>query len=423
MSANCNIDMEFSVLGQCIESVSTLEVARSALTVEDFSDRRNKYVFSAILSLVEARQSVDVLTILQRLDEKGSLVACGGRPFLESLVASGWGEEAVKTHVQELAGLGLRRRLALKGEAIAASTVDLSRSPDELLSSAQRGLAEIITGASDVWSPDRVMSDILDGFDAAQKGTRFIPSGVAEWDAKLGGLCPGVMTFIGAQPRIGKSALLATMLDATSMAGIKPGYFSLEDRADALGRRLLSKYSGVATMKLARGTTTSYEKLKIEQSIGLAHKSLSGMVVDERSMLTASQVVQRARRMVVSEGAKWIAIDHLGKLKTPTTAYRHDLAIEDALNEFTAFVKEYNVPMVILAHTKETSSEAQFLKPDLLSFAQTSFIARDARVAVGLSLVKEDKESLKVSVLKETEGAGEGEFYLKRIIQSGMVER
>ena len=419
-----NVAMEFSVLGQILEDERTRETCRSALCASDFSDMRNRYVFNSILELADERKPVDILSVCGRLRRKGVEESTGGEAFLRELISAAYGEASAIGHVAELADLGARRRLKAAARSIERAADDLSQSSEAALSYGAKALAGVTTGSGGAeWNPETALDAFMQSLDEERNGSgRFIKTGIQAWDDNLGGLMPGVMSFIGAQPRVGKSAVLATMLDHTAKTGFKPGYFSLEDSREALFRRWLSRYTGIPTLKISRANVNGYDGEKLKQAYPILQQRIRGIVIDDRSMLTASQVVQRARRMVVNEGVKWIALDHLGKLGLPKDSYRHDLAIEEALNEFTAFVKEYKVPMVILAHTKERDSNSQFSKPDLMSFAQTSFIARDARVAVGLSLVKDDPNVMMVHVLKETEGAGNGEFSLRRIITSGMVE-
>jgi hypothetical protein len=144
---------------------------------------------------------------------------------------------------------------------------------------------------------------------------------------------------------------------------------------------------------------------------------------DERSMLTAPQIVQEARRMVRLHGVKRFIIDHLGKVAHAYKLHpgRPDLAIEDSLQHFSAFAKEEKASVLIAAHTKDRDADQRYKRPEPTDFAGSAFIERDARAMVGLYLDKADPDVLLAAVLKQTNGNGDDTFAIRRIKAAGMV--
>src|SRR3989344_8247287 len=83
-----NLEAETSVLGGIMLDRDAIIKVADQLTPDDFYDKRNELIFEAMLDLYEDRASIDVLTVSNRLQEKGKADAAGGMGYLTSLVNS-----------------------------------------------------------------------------------------------------------------------------------------------------------------------------------------------------------------------------------------------------------------------------------------------------------------------------------------------
>ena len=81
-----NLDAERAVLGAVLVSESVLCLARQMLSVEDFFLPENRKLFAAMLGMADARQAIDLLTMIEELHRQGILEAVGGTAYVAGLM-------------------------------------------------------------------------------------------------------------------------------------------------------------------------------------------------------------------------------------------------------------------------------------------------------------------------------------------------
>jgi replicative DNA helicase len=417
-------ELEVAVLGSVLQDALVLERLKAVLMPEDFADTKHQHVYRAMLELCHAGTPVDHLTVSERLKSNGTLSAVGGPAFLMDLDAQVPLATRAPEYALQVRSLSIRRNAVKAAQEAARKAADLSLDVDTVLTDGARSWASLTHSVKGVRNGRDYVLDLLDDLDKVQRGEvePAVPTGIDRWDEVFGGLQPGKLTFLGSLPGVGKSSVIASMVENLCGIGRKVGFFSLEDLGRWLPRRILSKRAGIPLFVLSMRALGHHQMERVGEVSPAVHDLLGNLEMDERSMLTPAQLVQTAREMVINRGVEVIIIDHLGKLNFESGKFHgHDLAIEHGLNEITAFAKDHNIPVLIAAHLKEREKDAKYQRPDLESFARTAYIGRDARVAVGLYLEKDDEDVLNVAVLKQTEGEGTGDFQLRRLKESGMV--
>lgn len=417
-------EAEVAVLGAVLSDAVVLEQLKPMLAPEDFAEAKHVHIFAAMLELSRQRVPVDHLTLAEALKAKGVLPAVGGPAYLMQLDQAVPLPSRAAEYARTVRDMALRRKASHMAGQAASWALDLAVPVDKLLSDGAKQWASLTQTVKGARTGPQLLEGLLDRLDAVQRGEveLCVPTGIDRWDEVFGGLQPSKLTFIGSLPGVGKTSLLATMVENLCGMGRKVGVFILEDDGETLMRRLVSKRSSVPLFLLATKKLTHSQMQRVAEASESVHRDTAGLIVDDRSMLTPSQIVQAARDMVVNHGVEALFLDHLGKVDFESKKHHaHDLAIEYGLNEFTALVKDYKVPMVVCAHLKEREADAKYQRPNLESFARTAYIGRDARVAVGLYLEKDDPTALNLAVLKHTEGEGEGDFPLRALRECGMV--
>lgn len=83
-----NIDAEKAVLGSALLSSDAFYNVTSSLVPEDFYEGRHQIIFKSMLTLLERKIPVDVLTIATELNDKKELLNIGGSEYLGELSAS-----------------------------------------------------------------------------------------------------------------------------------------------------------------------------------------------------------------------------------------------------------------------------------------------------------------------------------------------
>lgn len=126
--------------------------------------------------------------------------------------------------------LARRRRMAAVAERLQAAAHNATEAPKDSALSISAELVELGTSGD---QPDATLQDALleylDRMDEIRAGRRLatVPTGIEIWDELLGGLQAGVVTFIGAQPSVGKALALDTPIATpsgwTTMGDLRKG--------------------------------------------------------------------------------------------------------------------------------------------------------------------------------------------------------
>lgn len=373
---------------------------------EHFSDAALKAVFRAVYELCRSALPTDPKSVLARLGANSDVSRAGGAGWVYELCSptDAW-LSAAPTYAAAIRDFWLRRKMV----EVAKRTLDAANNPatnlDKALGESTGAFAGLTRGSFQIKTGRDCLDNVLKECDEAArgKGNATIPTGIRGLDALIGGLQP-TLTVIGAMPAVGKSALLATIVQRLSKRGVKLGFFSLEDEAEWLAWRMLADESGVNQWTMRNCAINKDQADRITSGGGYLWNYGANFLVDDRCGMTPSELVQSARDMVINKGCKAIIVDHLGELRLDGKyANRHDLEVEQALGELRSIAKEMHVPIVVAAHLRRRDGLTTETIPLLTDFANSASIERKARVALGLSRMPRTGE-LVVTVLKQTNG-------------------
>lgn len=327
-------------------------------------------------------------------------------------------------------GVSRQRLTLLREQSLRRQYIEALRAVARVVTDETQPLANAVAEASRLlasWSDetatlkplDESVMALVDEMEAVANGTRAttVPTGIECLDAVVGGLQP-TLTMVGALPGVGKSALVAGICRNLATRGVTVGLLSLEDERTWLTRRLMAEASGVPVFVLANKRLTPDQQGRVLGCHERLHATLGRVLCDDRSGLTAHEVVNSARRMV-ARGARAILVDHLGEVRVARTE-RHDLDIADVLRELRALAKSHRVPVVVLSHLRRREGLTVTDEPRLTDFAFSSGIERMARVALGLYRSDDDSE-LRCVVLKQTQGVAGVSVTMRLASQSGVV--
>lgn len=261
------------------------------------------------------------------------------------------------------------------------------------------------------------VGSFIDRLEAVQKGTRVatIPTGIEILDYAIGGMQP-TLTMVGALPGIGKSALFAAIAQNLAARGLKVGVLSLEDDREWLTERIFADSSRVPLFVLGNKPLTNTQMGHIQDCADGVSAVLANIITDDTPAMTAQQVVASARSMV-ARGCRAILVDHLGEIRLERSE-RHDLDIQEALQDLRGIAKTYRVPVWVACHLKRREGLDVHAVPRLSDFAFSAAVERCARVALGLFRPKPEdaKRSsvplLGVEVMKQTKGPKDFHFML-----------
>jgi len=316
----------------------------------EFFDMRLQVTWQAVMAIADRSEPVDVLTVERELERQGVREAVGNLLFeltcdpLTSVPL--W-------NAAEIRQAWLARETRKVCGTIAAVA---DRDGSELLADAMRGLAglEVNTPqeAETIGSLVRERMAELERIAGEKLQGKHVltgqPTGIASLDARLGGWQRGIVSVVAARPGMGKSSLgLAT---AFGHMGGKTGgchVFSLEDVRASYTDRALSRLAGISSETIR---SCDYNREQIARLGEAAQKlaSASGWLVDDRSGLTATDVVRAWRREMKQHNTRTVIVDYLQIMRWPVGCRSEHEAITQNITTLADAAKADKIACVVL---------------------------------------------------------------------------
>ncbi len=220
-------------------------------------------------------------------------------------------------------------------------------------------------------------------------------------DAAIGGLQP-TLILVGAEPGVGKSALIASAVNLQARNGHKPFVASLEDSPDWLAWRIVSndskknqfdmRFTKLGMHELGLITKDNAERKEERNRIRVVDGSEAGMKIED--------LIASINDAIMNEGCDSVWVDHLGEIVL-TSSERTDLEISRHLSLLRGVANRHGVPVIVAAHFKRPDDASK--PPTFRDFANSSGSERKARVALGLRR-NPGSDILNVHVMKQTNG-------------------
>jgi replicative DNA helicase len=377
-------------LGECIEKL--------AAGREVFYDLRHQAVFDLLVEMYDHKEAIDLITVQQRLKDKGQLDAVGGGAYLTSLVDAVPSAANLAYYLEITREKYLLRRMIQTCTGVVSRIYDFEGDVEALLDEVERDVLHISEEREK--GETRTIKDLvhkainrIEEFHQRQGMLTGISTGFADLDKLTSGLHGGEMIVIAARPSMGKTSLAMNLAEQVVIDQRLPvGVFSLEMTAESLVLRMLCSRARVNLRDIREGFLAERDFPKLTGAAGkLANAPL---FIDDTPGLSILQLRARARRMAQQHGIKLFVIDYLQLLhSTARRADNRQQEIADISNGIKALAKELDVPVVVLSQLNREVEKERNRKPRLSDLRESGAIEQDADL-VGL-LYKADPADTK----------------------------
>ncbi len=408
-----------------VRSTAAQLLDASGLTAEDFTQPVLRTYFTALRSVVERGRPADPQTVYS---------ACRGltgvtEKSLEVLRGLQGGNTANRetfiAHCEDLRRLTLLRRLTMF-HADQLEALEAQRPDPKALATAIETFAQSFAASSQQdETGDSDITDLLDDWDAFTNDKRqpYLPTGIEVLDAEIGGFVPN-LNVIGGMESVGKSALIAEIIFACLGRGMRVGLFGLEDATKWITKRQLAKRMGMPVGQIAASRLDKDGQERLSEAAGEIHNLTRNLQVYRRAGIDPATLVQQCKHWVLNKGVRAIFIDHGGEVQheSSTARDRHDLAVANTYRQLRDLAVNHQVPVIVLCHFNRDTDKVQNGVPRMHNFAESHYIARMARVALGL-WAKDGDRRLRCTVLKRTEGERNITVAIERDEACALVKR
>ena len=401
-----NMQAEQSVLGAVLLKPETLTDLVEIIRPEMFYTRQNAQIYSEMLRLFTADQTIDFVTLLDAVISDGVFPSADeAKVYLTGLAETVPSISNVKAYAQIVQEKYLVRQLMGVAKDILQDAGD-EPDADLLLENAEQRIYEIRSGRdSSALTP--LSSSMVETLTNLQKISgpdadkyKGIPTGFRLLDTVLTGLGRGDLIILAARPGMGKTSMaLNVALNAAKESGQTVAVFSLEMSRDQLVTRLLASEGLIENPRLISGDLRESDWVKIAE--GASSLSRLDIRIDDNPLLTVADMNAKCRRI---DNLGLVVIDYLQLMTSAGgkgySGENRQQAVSDISRMLKIMAKELQVPVLCLSQLSRANEKREDKRPMLSDLRESGAIEQDADIVMFLyrdDYYKEDSEKRNIA--------------------------
>lgn len=391
--APSDLEAERAVLSAVLLDASALARAAELLRPENFFSEPHRRIFEAALALLQKPAPVDIVSVAGWLRDTGRLQQVGGAAYLADLS----GEVPAIAHADHYAKRVLDkwrlRQFITTCQRFAAEGYGDTGDIDEFLSNAENDL--ICAAGCPIADEEKTLGrcaaeayqGIVDFYHRPEQAT-ILATGLTKLDALLGGgLKPGKLSIVAANPGMGKSVLVQTV--AINVARAYEGrfgvqIFSVEMEDAELGERALASESETDSARFRVGLSDD-EWRQVCQAVSSLER-LPIFVTDDGE-ITIAKIGRRVhrRRRDIEESAVpgkldrklgLVIVDYLQLVNTEQKkGQSREEAMSEAAKRLKLLAKREHVHVIAISSLNRELDKRPNKRPQLGDLRESGAIA------------------------------------------------
>ncbi len=384
-----SLEAEKSVLGAMLRDSGAVLKAVEELAPEDFYQPAHREIFDAMLALNRAHQPIDLVTVDEELQRRGTAEGVGGTQYLVDL--NQYVPTTVNAHayIRLVSEKSTLRKLIAASQQISQECFSQQNPLPEILSHAEKAVFDIVMqrGSSEALKPIReVLVDTYANIEELSRNKGKlpgVPTGFTDLDQLLTGLHPGELILIGARPSMGKTSFAINIASYAALAAKKRvAFFSLEMPREQIAMRMLCAEARVDMQRVRQGNLSGDDWMRLANAIN----PLAGaeIYLDDTAGITPTQLRSRCRRLMMDKGLDLVVLDYLGLMRVDGKVENRQLEVAEISRSLKSIALDLKVPLVACAQLSRAATTRQDKKPMLSDLRDSGSIEQDADVVMFL---------------------------------------
>lgn len=384
-----SVEAEQAVLGSIIIDPKCLNDIAVQMKSEYFYIPQHREIYSVMSSMYELSQTIDFVSLLEKLKNDGIYDEAGGKAYLTQLVQNVPSVANVLTYVAIIKERYYARALMSAAQNIIKDINDNELDSGKLLDNAEQRIFEIrqgreVSGLTHIKSViENETYDRLVKLSDPETRNEYlgIPCGIGELDRMITGLNKSDLIILGARPGMGKTSFALNIARNVAVNTNRTVcFFSLEMTRDQLAQRMLSSEAGIPSEKLRTGNLEPDDFTRLTQAGELLSKT--SIYFDETSNITVPEMKAKLRRM---KKVDLVIIDYLGLMKSAKPTENRVQEVSEITRNLKIMAKDLKVPVIACAQlSRGTETKGKSHKPALSDLRESGSIEQDADIVLFL---------------------------------------
>ncbi len=383
-------DVESTVLGCMIRSISLLIEGCEKLDESDFSTICNKNIFKVLKEFYNSKANyIDSTLVFSKIENiKGNKIT---KDYIHSLYSIG---QPIKflSHIEALKDINSKEKIrTLFDDAKSSSFL---YPIDKVVEDVVQSLIKIeqshhsvnILSIKDVLESksNESKNNILDKIKDIHKNPKNIlsnsvPTGFVDLDSMIGGLGKSNMVILAARPSMGKTGFALNIAENLAKSNHSIGFISLEMSPEQLLYRIISSESEVPVQKLMKGVILKDEIVRIEESIDKIKDYK--IYIEEMGATSMSRLASTVRKMKHINGIDVLIIDYIQLLSYSSKSSHLENRQQEISNISRAvklMAKDLNICILCLSQLSRKVEERPDKRPRLSDLRDSGSLEQDA---------------------------------------------
>ncbi|MBS5518158.1 MAG: replicative DNA helicase [Clostridiales bacterium] len=388
-----SIEAEQSVLGSMLLDANAVTQAMETLTTEDFYTPGHQKIYAAMASLHLDGQPVDLVTVLEKMNQQGTLESAGGMEYLTTLSNLVPTTANVSQYIKIVEDRSVLRGVIDAGSHMVASGYQAEKSADDVVADAHDAVyALAMRNRTDSLKPlkEGVAEALVRVAEAAQRGGGIVgtPSGFADLDKLTAGFEAGQLVILAARPGMGKTSFA---LNLAHNAGVKHrlpvAIFSLEMPQSDLALRMICAEARVSLGKARAGTLDDEEFGQFVRAS--TEFNDVPIYIDDSGSATVPEIRARCMRFSGKERKNLglVIIDYL-QLMSATQQSRagsRTQEISELTRQLKLLARDLKAPILLLSQLNRDIERRQNKTPMMADLRESGSIEQDADIIMFLA--------------------------------------
>ncbi len=380
------VEIEMALLSLCMrKDKALLEAAEHKLVSEDFTDNRNKIIYSTIIDMFLNNANIDRFTVTNELERKGELERAGGLRYIykvgetTAVTASINGYIAAIREKSDknklLRELDTVRKMAVSGDKRTSDVLDYAISTMSSLKGTGETKGFEVLSKVLVSTMEELSDEMKPGSD-----NKLVKLGFPRLDEMLsGGLKPGSLNILAARPSMGKSALAINMAANVAATNKPVAIFSLEMSKNEIAKRFMSASMNKPLTKILYSRKMTDED-KHEINNAVAKLSDFPVYIDDNSDTTPTVMKSKLKELSAKEESKpaLVIVDYLQLMSLPGTNKSRNEVVTEISRSLKLLAKEFQVPIIALSQLSRGAAQRDDHTPQLSDLRDSGAIEQDA---------------------------------------------
>lgn len=382
-------EAEQAVLGSMLIDPACISDVMNRTRSTDFYVAVNREIFDTIYGMAAYGETVDPVTVLEKMRVTGVLHDDSRRYIMELMQITPTAANVMK-YVDILREQTLLRELSSVGSYITGMVAEGDGEATEMLEAAERRIYALRQGRTigGLRPIEGIVNDVYTQIgENSTRGSRItgLPTGLTDLDNRILGLNNSDLILIASRPGMGKTSIaLNIALSVAKNSGRSVAVFSLEMSREQLAIRLLATQSHIDSQKLVTGRLSYDEWVELGKAAAAIRETK--LLIDDNASLSVAEMNAQCRRV---DDLGLVVIDYLQLMQSAGSGHTYSgesrtQAVSDMSRMLKVMAKELNVPVLCLSQLSRANESRQNKRPMLSDLRESGAIEQDADIVIGL---------------------------------------